>query len=192
MSYLLQEIYGIENKNNQETKVKVSTKLPFFSAFRATWQVPNCGGWGQRLLWVCMWVVVAHCWGVREGRESSFSHISKEVEHIAFLIVVEAQAHSYQNTKEVSVVTLRWIGSKCFVKQPETPEYMHQAWDFQSSWRELSTNSQLVLEGACFHSTWCIRRVVPVSAIAASRVLSKLLSSQTASVAKSIVPFPHS
>lgn len=27
MSYLLQEIYGIENKNNQETKVKVFTRL---------------------------------------------------------------------------------------------------------------------------------------------------------------------
>lgn len=27
MSYLLQEIYGIENKNNQETKVKALRKL---------------------------------------------------------------------------------------------------------------------------------------------------------------------
>lgn len=27
MSYLLQEIYGIENKNNQETKVKVLRRL---------------------------------------------------------------------------------------------------------------------------------------------------------------------
>lgn len=33
MSYLLQEIYGIENKNNQETKVSVK-RLPYHSALK--------------------------------------------------------------------------------------------------------------------------------------------------------------
>lgn len=35
MSYLLQEIYGIENKNNQETKVKVPSSS-------LSWGFPAC------------------------------------------------------------------------------------------------------------------------------------------------------